>query len=59
MPDNLKRRQPEDPKKINIKQQWEIDYWTKELGVSESKLKRAVEAVGVMVVNVKKWLREN
>jgi hypothetical protein len=59
MPDNLNRRQPEDPNKININQQWEIDYWTQELRVSESKLKRAVNAVGVMVVDVKKWLREN
>jgi hypothetical protein len=59
MPDNLNRRMPEDPNKININQQWEIDYWTKELQVSESKLKQAVKTVGVMVADVKKWLREN
>lgn len=59
MPDNLNRRQPEDPNKININQQWEIGYWTTKLGVSESKLKSAVKAKGVMVEEVKKWLREN
>ncbi|MGB5632642.1 MAG: DUF3606 domain-containing protein [Waterburya sp.] len=59
MPDNLKRTQPEDPKKININQSWEVGYWSARLGVSESKLKRAVNAVGVMVENVEKWLSKN
>ena len=33
--DNLKRKVPEDPKKINKNQQWEIEYWAKKLGISE------------------------
>ncbi|MCX8840418.1 MULTISPECIES: DUF3606 domain-containing protein [Vibrio harveyi group] len=53
MPDNLKRTQPEDPKKINLAQAWEVDYWTKALGVSEARLRQAVKAVGVMVSDVK------
>ncbi len=56
MPDDLKRIKPEDPKKINVNQQWEIDYWTKELSVSETKLKVAVKAVGPMVKDVKNHL---
>jgi hypothetical protein len=59
MPDNLNLRGPEDPQKININQSWEVQYWTKKLGVSESTLKRAVGNVGSMVVNVKNWLRQN
>lgn len=35
MTDNTKRRAPEDPTKINIGQRWEIEYWTKTLGVTE------------------------
>lgn len=56
MADNLKRRRPEDPTKINLSQSWEVDYWTEELGVSESKLRKAVEAVGTSVAKVKQWL---
>lgn len=36
--DDLTRKGPEDPTKINISQPWEIAYWTKELGISETKL---------------------
>ena len=56
MTDNLKRRQPEDPNKINVNQSWEISYWTDELGVSEQKLRDAVAAVGPLVKDVKKYL---
>lgn len=56
MADNLKIRQPEDPKKININQDWEVKEWTKELGVSETKLKAAVKEVGPIVKDVKKYL---
>ena len=56
MGDNLKRKQPEDPNKINVNQQWELDYWTEKFGVSEAKLKEAVRAVGVFVKDVKKYL---
>ena len=57
MPDNLRRRGPEDPKKININQSWEIDYWTEKLNISEKTLKLAVGNAGPMVNNVKAWLR--
>lgn len=56
MSDDLTRRKPEDPTKININQSWEIDYWTKELGVSEQQLRAAVSAVGTLVADVKKHL---
>jgi hypothetical protein len=59
MPDNLNLRGPEDPQKININQSWEVQYWTKKLGVSESKLRMAVSNAGPMVVNVKNWLSKN
>ena len=42
MPDDLTRSGPEDQKKINVNQSWEIDSWTKKLEVSEQELKDAV-----------------
>ncbi len=54
--DNLNRRRPEDPAKINLNQQWEIDYWTKQLGISEQKLRTLVKKVGVNVADVKRAL---
>jgi hypothetical protein len=56
MSDDLTRRKPEDPNKININQSWEVDYWTKTLGASEARLKEAVKAVGPMVSDVKRYL---
>ena len=59
MSDNLKRKGPEDPKKINLNQSWEVSYWTKEFGITEGKLQKAVKAAGVMVSDVRTWLRKN
>lgn len=59
MSDNLKRKGPEDPKKINLNQKWEIDYWTEALSISEGKLQEAVGAVGVMVADVRVWLTKS
>ncbi len=56
MSDNLKINQPEDPTKINVNQQWEIDFWTKTLGVSEMQFRNAVRVVGPLVKEVKKYL---
>ncbi len=59
MPDNVKRPGPEDPTKININQDYEVGYWTTTLRVSEDVLRRAVMAVGPLVIDVGKWLRKN
>lgn len=56
MSDNLDITSPEDPTKINIHQDWELDYWSKTLGVSEEEIIIAVNTVGVMVANVKNHL---
>ena len=59
MPDNLKIRVPQDPLKINIQQTWEIEYWTKTLGCTETELRAAVAAVGPMVADVRDYLGRN
>ncbi len=56
MPDDVTRRQPEDPQRINIKQDWEVGYWSVKLGCSKAELIAAVKKVGPMVEDVKKEL---
>ncbi len=56
MSDNLNRRQPEDPKKINKNQSWEIEYWCKKLNCTRDKLLAAIKVVGPYVEDVKKYL---
>jgi hypothetical protein len=58
MPDNLKIKQPQDPKYINIHEEWELAYWSKELGVTKEKIKEAVNAVGTSVAKVKQYLKK-
>ena len=45
-----------DDTRINVHQKYEVDYWPKKLGCSEAQLTAAVKAVGVMVVDVRKYL---
>lgn len=57
--DDLGKKGPADRTRINVHESWEVRYWCGELGCTESKLKQAVAAVGVMVKDVKEWLRKN
>ena len=56
MVDNLKIKQPQDPKTINTHEEWELNYWSKELGVSKEKIVQTVKAVGNSVAKVKAHL---
>lgn len=56
MSDNLKIRQPQDPKQINVHEQWELDYWSKKFSVTTEKLKQAVKAVGTQTDAVRRYL---
>jgi hypothetical protein len=56
MPDDPNKRRPQDSSRINIHEGWELEYWTKELGVPKGKLIEAVNAVGTSVAAVKKFL---
>jgi len=56
--DNLKDRGPQDRSRINVNEDWELRYWTKELGVGEDRLRKAVEKVGVSVDAVRKELNK-
>ena len=56
MVDNLKKKGPEDPLKINVNQTWELSYWSTQLGVSSSELKKIVKAVGPVARDVRAYI---
>ncbi|QEC74732.1 DUF3606 domain-containing protein [Mucilaginibacter ginsenosidivorax] len=55
MEDKSKTGSP-DSKFINVNEDYEVEYWTKELGVSKEELKAAVKAGGTSVAAVRKHL---
>ena len=56
MPDNLNERGPQDRTRININEDWEVRYWTKELGASEDRLRELVKQHGVSAEAVRRAL---
>jgi len=47
---------PADPKRINVKEDYEFRYWLKELSCTPNDLRDAVKAVGTSVDEVKQHL---
>jgi uncharacterized protein DUF3606 len=58
MADDTSKRGGQDRSRINTGQDYEVRYWTKELGVTETELKSAVEAAGNTVTAVRDYLRK-
>ena len=56
MSDDLSKKRPQDASKINVNESWELESWSKELGVTKEQLKEAVRAVGTSVAAVKRYL---
>jgi hypothetical protein len=54
--DDLKKKGPQDRSKINMHEDYEVKYWTKELGVSKEKLQKTVDKVGNSAAAVRKEL---
>ena len=57
MADDKSKRGPADASRINVHEDYEVEYWTQKFGVSKIKLVQAVSAVGVMAKDVEAWLR--
>ena len=57
MSDDNSRRGPADRQRINLNEDHEVRYWTKELGVDKQKLKAIVQRVGNRVDTVRAELR--
>ena len=56
MADDKGKRDYRDRDRINVQEQYEVRYWTKELGVTHEKLKETVDHVGVIVTGVREAL---
>jgi hypothetical protein len=56
MSDNLHNRGPQDRSRINLHEKWEVQYWSKELGVTEEELEQAVKTAGNSVNAVREHL---
>jgi hypothetical protein len=44
MPDNKKDPGPQDSKRVNIREDYEVRYWSKKFACTPEALKKAVEA---------------
>jgi hypothetical protein len=58
MPDDPGKRGPADRNRINVNERWEVDWWTRELGVTKGRLADAVNKVGPMVDKVREELKK-
>jgi hypothetical protein len=56
MVDDLSKRGQADRLRINVNEKHELDYWTKEFGVSEPRLRELVHVYGVMAADIRKAL---
>lgn len=54
--DNLTKKDQGDRSKINMHEDFEVKYWSKELGVSREDLQKAVDKVGNSAAAVRKEL---
>jgi ribonuclease PH len=59
MSDDLKNRGPQDRSRISLSEPWEVQYWTKELGITREELERAVKSAGNSVNAVRQHLGAN
>ncbi|HEY0332515.1 MAG TPA: DUF3606 domain-containing protein [Stenotrophomonas sp.] len=58
MSDDKRESGRPDRDRINVNEDYELRYWSKTLGVSEEKLRAAVEAVGPMAAAVREHLNK-
>jgi hypothetical protein len=57
MADNLAKRTPQDSSRISTSEEWEVRYWTKELSVTEERLKELVREHGNSAAKVRDAIR--
>jgi hypothetical protein len=58
MSDNKADRGPADRARININEDYEVEYWSKEFGISPAKLRELVSKHGVMAADVRSAARK-
>ena len=59
MTDNLKKMTKQEDMRINLKQDHEVQYWSRKWGISPLQLESAVKAAGSNVAkNVEEYLKQ-
>ena len=56
MSDDKSKTAPQDASRVNVNEEYEVQYWTKKFGCSAEQLKKAVREVGVSASDVEKYL---
>ena len=56
MSDDKTNRGPQDRSRINVHEPYELEYWTKEFGVSAERLKQLVATHGVSADKIRQAL---
>jgi hypothetical protein len=56
MADDRSNSGPQDASRINVNEQYELDYWSRKFGVTAEELRLAVQEVGVMADAVEQHL---
>lgn len=58
MSDDKSKRRPQDSTRINLSEDYEVRYWTGELGVSEERLRELVRQHGNSVSAIREALNK-
>jgi hypothetical protein len=56
MADDKTKTKPQDASRINLQEDYEVRYWTQELGVSEAMLRQLVERHGPAASKIRRQL---
>jgi hypothetical protein len=57
MADDKSKRGPQDRNRINLNEDYEVQYWSEKFGVSSEQLRQAVEKVGSSAAAVEQELK--
>ena len=58
MADDKTQTRPQDSSRVNVNEDYELRYWMNEFGVTETRLRDAVKAVGVSAAKVRDYLEQ-
>ena len=58
MADDKSKTRPQDSSKVNVHEDYEVQYWTKKFGCTPQQLKDAVKKVGTGAAAVEKEVKK-
>jgi hypothetical protein len=56
--DNKQKTGSPDKERINVKESYELEYWSKKFKVTPDQLKQAVKSAGTSAIEVEKLLKK-